>query len=186
MTDDQAASLGGNQLPDLNSNARLQKPFANLQVFVQDSAARVLFCAESAGRLEALKETLAQLGLDAGQVGHWHDFANATQTSAVTVAPLDRGLWLPDANLALVTEAQLFGNRIAQRRRRRQNQTNTDLIIKNLTELHIGDAVVHIDHGVGRYLGLQTITTDDQSSGVPDSGICALAPSFMCRWRYCT
>lgn len=161
---EQATGLGGDPLPDLNSNARLQKPFANLQVFVQDSAARVLFCAESAGRLEALKETLAQLGLDAGQVGHWHDFANGTQTSAVTVAPLDRGMWLPDANLALVTEAQLFGNRIAQRRRRRQSQTNTDLIIKNLTELHIGDAVVHIDHGVGRYRGLQTITTGDQST----------------------
>jgi len=161
---DQATSLGGQLLPDLNSNARQQQPFVNLQAFVADCAVRLLFCAESAGRLEALKETLTQLGLEAGQVSHWHDFASASQHSAVTVAPLDRGLWLPEAGLALVTEAQLFGNRIAQRRRRRQNQTNTDLIIKNLTELHIGDAVVHIDHGVGRYRGLQTITTGDQST----------------------
>lgn len=161
---EQASALGGVPLPDLNSNARQQQPFARLQAFLADNKTRVLFCAESAGRMEALRETLSQLDIKVGQIDHWHQFAAGGQASALTVAPLDRGFWLPEAGLALVTEAQLFGNRIAQRRRRRQNQTNSELIIRNLTELHIGDAVVHIDHGVGRYLGLQTITTGDQST----------------------
>ena len=73
-------------------------------------------------------------------------------------------MWIPDEKLVLVSEAQLFGNRIAQRRRRRKAQSNTDLIVRNLTELRLDDAVVHIDHGVGRYRGLQTITTDGQAT----------------------
>ena len=73
-------------------------------------------------------------------------------------------MWLKNENLALITETQLFGNRIAQRRRRSKTQSNTEFIVKSLTELRINDSVVHIDHGVGRYRGLQTITTDGQAT----------------------
>ena len=58
----------------------------------------------------------------------------------------------------------LFGERIAQRRRRKKSQTNSEFIIKNLTELRVDDPVVHIEHGVGRYRGLQTITTEGQTT----------------------
>ena len=68
-------------------------------------------------------------------------------------------------NLAVITESQLFGNQIAQRRRRRRRPSeNTDLILKSLAELKVDDAVVHIDHGLGRYRGLETITTDGQAT----------------------
>jgi len=53
---------------------------------------------------------------------------------------------------------------VQQQRRRRQTQTNADAVIKNLTELSIGAAIVHIDHGVGRYRGLETITVDGQTN----------------------
>src|SRR5690606_8063942 len=66
--------------------------------------------------------------------------------------------------LALISEAQLFGERIQQQRRRKQSQDNADLVVKNLTELKIGASVVHIDHGVGRYRGLETITIDNQTN----------------------
>jgi transcription-repair coupling factor (superfamily II helicase) len=51
---------------------------------------------------------------------------------------------------------------VAQRRRRNSPEINTDFIVKNLTELRIDDPVVHVDHGVGRYRGLKTITTDNE------------------------
>lgn len=161
---DQATSLATSPLPELASNARLQKPFTSLEAFIATAGNRVLLCAESAGRRENLLEILKSLNLRPTPVEHWLDFIDADCSLGITVAPLDQGLWLAKQQIALVTEAQVFGNRVAQRRRRRRNETNTELVIRNLTELHLNDAVVHIEHGVGRYRGLQTIDTDGQST----------------------
>jgi transcription-repair coupling factor (superfamily II helicase) len=80
---------------------------------------------------------------------------------AVTVAPVDRGVYAGPGLPTLVSEAQLFGQRVAQRRRRKtQEETDTDAIIRDLTELRQGLPVVHIEHGVGRYLGLQVLNID--------------------------
>ena len=79
----------------------------------------------------------------------------------ITVAPIDRGIYLGAGEPALVCEAQLFGQRVAQRRRRhKREETDTDAIIRDLTELRQGLPVVHIEHGVGRYLGLQILEID--------------------------
>ncbi len=90
--------------------------------------------------------------------------ASGEAATGIIVAPIDQGMWLPEDRLILITEAQLFGERVAQRRRRHRTQGNTEFIVRSLTELHINDAVVHIDHGVGRYRGLQTLTTDGQTN----------------------
>lgn len=153
-----------NALPDLSGNPKLQKPFTQLQDFLCDNEERVLFSAESAGRRETLKEVLKHIDIHPREFEHWQDFLNSEEQLGICIAPLDQGLWLPDEKIVLITEAQLFGNRIAQRRRRSKSQSNTDFIVKSLTELHLNDAVVHLDHGVGRYRGLQTITTDGQAT----------------------
>lgn len=160
----QAARLGTAPLPDIGSNAKKQDPFALLREFIEQQAKRVLFCAETAGRRENLLEILRQAGWQPQSVEHWQAFRDSDIALGICVAPLDRGLWLPEAGLALITETEIFGNRVAQRRRRRRSQSNSEQVIRNLTELHIGDAVVHIDHGVGRYRGLQTITTEGHST----------------------
>ena len=159
-----AADFKTAELPDLSSNPKLSKPFSNVQNFVVQSKQRVLFCAESAGRRETLLEILNQIEIHPRACEHWQDFLHSEETIGITIAPLDQGLWLTQEKLVLITEAQLFGNRIAQRRRRHRQQGNTDFIIKSLTELHLDDAVVHVDHGIGRYRGLQTITTDGQTT----------------------
>ena len=146
------------------SNPRLAKPFSNVERFLNSEENRTLFCAESAGRRETLIELLKQIDINPTLVEHWSDFVSGDCEVGITVAPLDHGMWLKNENLALITETQLFGNRIAQRRRRSKTQSNTDFIVKSLTELRINDSVVHIDHGVGRYRGLQTITTDGQTT----------------------
>ena len=51
-----------------------------------------------------------------------------------------------------------------QRRRREKGRDGGDNVIKNLTELREGAPVVHIDHGVGRYLGLVTMEFDGQAA----------------------
>ena len=162
---DHAVSLGTRALPPLSGNARLARPFDKLQQFLAAQAgSRVLFCAESPGRRETLQQLLKQIDLDPEPVAHWQAFQAGDCPLGLCVASLDHGLWLPEAGLMLIPEAHLSGERIAQRRRRKQPQANTEFIIKNLTELRVDDPVVHLEHGIGRYRGLQSITTDGQTT----------------------
>lgn len=158
-----AASLHCAPLPDLSADVRLQKPFSRLRRFMKAEGGRVAFCAESAGRRQNLLELLRQHGIRPALMDHWRDFAAGAEPAALLAAPLDRGFRMPRRGVALVAEAQLFGERVAQRRRRRKVQDNTEFIVRSLAELRIGDAVVHIDHGIGRYQGLKTIATDGQA-----------------------
>ena len=163
--DPSAYSLGSAPPPPLASDNTLKMPFAALlQFLAENPQQRLLFCAETAGRRETLIEVLKQIDLRPRQFDHWLEFIDADEALGITVAPLDHGLWLQDEQLLLVSESELFGNKVAQRRRRRATQSNTDLIVKSLSELRLNDAVVHIDHGIGRYRGLETIVTDGQAT----------------------
>ncbi len=132
-----------------------------LRRFVDAFRGRVLIVAESAGRRERLLELLGEAGLRPRQVDDWTAFLQDDSAAlAITVAPLDASLIVEEPRLAIVAEATIFGEQVMQRRRRRrQSQVDAEAVIRNLTELAIGTPVVHEDHGVGRYLGLKTITT---------------------------
>ncbi|MEZ5491811.1 MAG: transcription-repair coupling factor [Gammaproteobacteria bacterium] len=152
-----------NGLPDLAINAKMQSPLANLHDFLSSHGdSRVLLCAESAGRRETLTELFRTIELRPEPMESWQQFRQSPPGVYLCVAPLDRGLWLPDTDTVLISEAQLFGGKIAQRRRRGKVQDNTEFAIKSLTELREGDAVVHVENGVGRYRGLTTLTIDEQ------------------------
>jgi transcription-repair coupling factor (superfamily II helicase) len=73
--------------------------------------------------------------------------------------PVEEGFLIP-GELALLTEAQIFGGRTRQKARREREQRDPEAIIRSLADLSEGAPVVHEDHGVGRYLGLQTLEID--------------------------
>ena len=149
-------------LPDLAIQAKAGEPLAALRRFIEEYQGRVLFCAESAGRREVLLELLARLKLKPREVDGWPAFVASGERLNICIAPLDEGLLLDD--LALIAESPLFGQRVMQRRRREKGREGGDNVIKNLTELREGAPVVHIDHGVGRYLGLITMEFDGQAA----------------------
>src|SRR3990167_3108077 len=149
-------------LPDLAIQAKATEPLAALRRFIEDYPGRVLFCAESAGRREVLLELLARLKLKPNEFDSWPAFTASTERLGICIAPLDDGLLLED--LALVAESPLFGQRVMQRRRREKPREGGDNVNKNLTGLREGAPVVHIDHGVGRYLGLVTMEFDGQAA----------------------
>ncbi|KRW62172.1 transcription-repair coupling factor [Pseudomonas sp. TTU2014-080ASC] len=149
-------------LPDLAIQAKAGEPLAALRRFIEEYTGRVLFCAESAGRREVLLELLARLKLKPKEFENWQAFTTGKDRLGICIAPLDEGLLLDD--LALVAESPLFGQRVMQRRRREKTRDGGDNVIKNLTELREGAPVVHIDHGVGRYLGLVTMEFDGQAA----------------------
>ncbi|MBB3168510.1 transcription-repair coupling factor [Simiduia aestuariiviva] len=148
--------------PKVPVNAKSETPLAALEQFLANKPDKLLFAVESAGRREVLLELLRSIQLSPTHFDSWQEFIAAQQAIGICIAPLDQGLQLSAPNLAIITESALFGERVQQRRRRKSG-TDNDLAIKNLTELHIGAPVVHIDHGVGRYQGLTTIELDGQS-----------------------
>lgn len=174
QADDGEPSRGYGILPDLTINERGQQPLTALTNFVESANSRLLIVAESNGRREVVDELLTRHGMHAKVVEHWHEFVNNNHTLCLTVAPLERGLVIntdlvnqePDFNgIAMITEQQLFGDRVLQKRRRNREKENfAELAIKSLTELSIDAPVVHIDHGVGRYQGLQTLRIDGQET----------------------
>jgi transcription-repair coupling factor (superfamily II helicase) len=151
-------------LPDLAIEAKASQPLAALSGFLSEFPGRVLFTAESAGRREVLLELLERLKLRPKTLDSWQEFVDSKERLAITIAPLDEGLVLDQPALALVAESPLFGQRVMQRRRRdkRADSHASDAVIKNLAELREGAPVVHIDHGVGRYLGLATLEVENQ------------------------
>ncbi|WP_137817874.1 transcription-repair coupling factor [Pseudomonas sp. 2FG] len=151
-------------LPELAIQAKANQPLAALERFLDEFPGRVLFTAESAGRREVLLELLARLHLRPQAVDGWLDFIGSAERLAICIAPLDDGLLLEQPAVALIAESPLFGQRVMQRRRREKRSDNGDAVIKNLTELREGAPVVHIDHGVGRYLGLITLEIDGQAA----------------------
>jgi transcription-repair coupling factor (superfamily II helicase) len=142
---------------DYKSNS----PYATLFSYLRDFTGRILLVAESAGRRETLKGLLQENGLAPEDISGWHAFLDGGAKLALTVADLEKGLLLKEPDIAVITEAQLYGERAAQRRRRSRGEREPEAIIRSLAELKIGDPVVHEDHGVGRYLGLQTLDIGD-------------------------
>ncbi|WPL18938.1 Transcription-repair-coupling factor [Thiorhodovibrio winogradskyi] len=144
-------------MPPLPIQARSAEPAAALQAFLGEPDRRVLFVAESSGRREMLRDHLHGFGIQPAAVASWAEFLTGQDTIAITVAPIEQPLLLEDSQLALITETQLYGERVRQERRRRKAGPDGDAVVRNLTELHPSAPVVHEDHGVGRFLGLQTL-----------------------------
>ena len=148
----------GVRLPgDVKIRLRGEHPAAGLQAFLEDVDGRVLITAESTGRRETLLDQLRGLGIRPAVVTGWQGFLESDATLALTIAPLESGLVLDSPRLAVITETALFGDHARQTRRRKPARDPAS-IVRNLTDLEVNAPVVHEEHGVGRYLGLETLT----------------------------
>lgn len=146
--------------PKFSINPRAENPYAEFMAHLDSSSQRILIIAESAGRRESIIGLLNDNKRVYSTVNSWADFVTSDAKLALTVAEVDRGLSLGDSQIEIITESQLYGERTFQRRKRSEKNRDPDAIIKSLAELNIGDPVVHEDHGVGRYRGLETLNVD--------------------------
>ncbi len=155
-------------LPDIAVNRRLDDPLTNLRAFLLQTKAdhpmRVMVCAESGGRRETLSQYFGEFGLSLAPCNGFADFSTASAKLMLGVAPLQAGFQLlaDDANLVFITETELYagsGRRIG--RRKQEGATQVEAMVRDLSELKIGDPVVHVNHGIGRYLGLVSMDMGD-------------------------
>ncbi len=117
--------------------------------------ARPVIAAFTTGSRARLAQLLREHGAaNVQEVGDWAGVLAAPR-DAITVAelPLEHGIL--DGRVAIVTEQDILGERLVRRARKRRR---TDAFITELSSLHQGDLVVHEDHGIGRYDGLETLT----------------------------
>lgn len=153
--------------PSFTIDHHSDNPLLELKSYLQNSSQRTLFCAETAGRREVLLELLKRIDVTPGEYANWRSFIEDDADIGITIGAIDRGLALIDKKsqptLVIISESQLFGRQVLQRRRRNKSRDFSDQIIRNLAELKIDAPVVHIDHGVGRYRGLETLTVGDQA-----------------------
>ncbi len=145
--------------PQLKLGDNSRESYAkSIKNFLQEHNAPVLLCAESIGRREILLEELRKQSLYPVEVNSWFEFQDRGFEFGITVAPIYRGLYLGSDVATLFCESQIFGPRVNQNAGgESRRETKTDAIIRDLNELRVGIPVTHIEHGVGRYLGLQIL-----------------------------
>jgi transcription-repair coupling factor (superfamily II helicase) len=113
----------------------------------------VLFVADSAGRAERTVEILREYDVVAVPVEDADSHAAAV---LVAVGTLSRGFRLGDAALQLYAETDVFEE---ERRPSEKRRSLAQTFLSDLRDLKVGDLVVHVDHGIGEFVGLKQLTT---------------------------
>ncbi|MGA7180427.1 MAG: transcription-repair coupling factor [Thiobacillaceae bacterium] len=147
-------------LPPVDVDRRAPRPLAQLQAFIDTRPGKILLVAHSPGRRETLAEFLSDHGLSTSTCENWAHFQSQADRLQLTSAPLSAGFIVREEGYAVITETELYS--LPPRRPGHAKQlTQVEGLIRDLSELKIGDPVVHVQHGVGRYLGLMTMDMGD-------------------------
>jgi transcription-repair coupling factor (superfamily II helicase) len=142
-------------LPGLAIDRHAEDPLLALRHYLEQTPNRVLFATESAGRRETIQQLLSDNGLRASLDDTFEQWLAGDAKFSLGVAPLANGFALLGEGISIITETELYGQLSRRAGRRRQEQaSNVDSMVRDLSELKIGDPVVHTHHGIGRYMGL--------------------------------
>jgi transcription-repair coupling factor (superfamily II helicase) len=116
-----------------------------------EAGLEVVICARTETQAERLSALLSHRGVSVGVWRAGDGTADSSQVRIVT-APLSRGVLAPAEGFVLVTEEEIFG---ARAHRPAEKKRSARALLQDLRALSVGDYVVHVDHGVGKYLGLE-------------------------------
>ncbi|MDL2353665.1 MAG: transcription-repair coupling factor [Pseudomonadota bacterium] len=158
---DAAASELSAPIPNIAVNRRIDDPLASLRAFLLQNDGRVMICAESNGRRETLQQYFNEYSLALAPVEGFDGFRASDAKLTLGVAPLQAGFELFEqqaGHLIFITETELYagsGRRVGSKKQ--ETVTQVESMVRDLSELKIGDPVVHINHGIGRYMGLTSM-----------------------------
>jgi transcription-repair coupling factor (superfamily II helicase) len=165
LAQEDADRVATDSLPAVAVERRAADPLHALKRFVETTPGRVLILAESPGRRETMLEYFAQYGLAPSPCARFADFVASRERCMLGVGPLHAGFLVarddgwnelgiaPD--FAIVTESELYaGTARARGVREQAKRSSVEGMLRDLSELSIGDPVVHEQHGIGRYRGL--------------------------------
>ena len=120
----------------------------------------VLVACWSPGARERLHHLLSNHGLKRTlMIADWNEGADmGVGVTGFAVLGLEQGFVTPD--MAVIAEQDILGDRLIRRVKRRRRDAD---ILTEINDISVGDAVVHVDHGIGRFQGLRTISADGAS-----------------------
>jgi len=151
---------GGTALPVLAVDRKADDPLKDFRLFIDGYPGRVLILAESPGRRETLNEYLGEHGLTPAACADFAAFLDGDARLMLAAAPLSGGFRLDSC--AFVTENELYAATARPRHKRADTRrANLEGWLRDLSELKVGDPVVHESHGIGRYLGLAHMDLGD-------------------------
>jgi transcription-repair coupling factor (superfamily II helicase) len=167
--EDVADNAFAQKLGDLSVVRGAEDPLARLQAHIRNTPHRVLVLAESDGRRESLLDFLRASGLHPPAFDTLAEFQASDERVGIATAALTVGFSSIEDGIDFVTETELFAAGPTTRKRRKQEQvSDVDALIKDLSELNLGDPVVHNAHGIGRYRGLINMDMGDKNpDGTP-------------------
>ncbi|MDR7074857.1 transcription-repair coupling factor [Fictibacillus barbaricus] len=113
----------------------------------------IVFIALNKERANRLERVLADYELDAAVIDSNKEIQ--PKTAQIIIGDLASGFESVKQKLAVITEEEVFTKK-AKRPARKQRMTNAERI-KSYSELKVGDYVVHVNHGIGKYLGIETL-----------------------------
>ncbi|MFN9154877.1 MAG: transcription-repair coupling factor, partial [bacterium] len=155
-------------LPVLAIDRKADLPLNRLLAFCSAFASeggRVMLVAESLGRRETLLQLLAEHSSVPRTLDSLAAFVDDDAPLALGVGPLASGFILPAAKLAFVTEGEIYALTARNRSTRAGRRVSTENMLRDLSEVKVGDPVVQEQHGIGRYAGLVSL---DQGEGVTE------------------
>lgn len=155
-------------LPDLSVVRGAEEPLSRLKAHLAATQHRLLVIAESDGRRESLLDFLRASGVSPPAFDSLAEFeAEGSEKIGIATAALAAGFAWREQTIDFITETELFATAPSTRRRHRKQEQVSDVeaLIKDLSELNVGDPVVHSAHGIGRYRGLVNM---DLGSKNPD------------------
>ncbi len=154
----QAETAATQPLPPLAVERRADDPLHRLRSFSETFGGRVLLLAESPGRRETMLEYFAEHGLAISQAIDFKSFIASDAKLMLGVGPLHSGFALAAPPFAVVTENELYAQQARVRSQRDgARRVSAEGMLRDLSEVKVGDPVVHESHGVGRYQGLVTL-----------------------------
>jgi transcription-repair coupling factor (superfamily II helicase) len=163
LTDDASGTrLPTSALPALEVDRRADNPLHRLRDFAGRFPGRILVTAETLGRRETLLAYFAEHGLPLIQSDNFEGFLAGSAPLMLTVGPVANGFIADEAPFAIVTENELYASHArAVDRKEGANRIVAEHMLRDLSEVKVGDPVVHAQHGIGRYLGLVTMDLGD-------------------------
>ncbi|MBT9475766.1 CarD family transcriptional regulator, partial [Polaromonas sp.] len=169
-------------IEDVADNAQFQKlgemavvrgaedPLARFKSHARNTAHRVLLLAESDGRRESLLDFLRASNVSPPAFDSLQDFQASREPLGIATSSLHTGFSWLEEGIDFVTETELFAAGVTLRRRNKKQERVSDVeaLIKDLSELNVGDPVVHSAHGIGRYRGLVNLDLGEKNAdGTP-------------------
>lgn len=147
-------------LPHLSIQRKNSDPIERLRVFLKMYSGRVIISTDSPGRKESIKQLLDENHCSLNTFESVHEFLQSSDQFGLIHSNLHDGFISEHASIAIITESELFAQNARTRRRTKDRElTNVDTLVKDLSELKVGDPVVHAEHGIGRYQGLIMLDT---------------------------